>query len=390
METSDKKYDLLLKGGHVIDPANNVDGPMDVAITEKKIASVARDIPSSRAEKVVDVTGRYVTPGLIDMHVHVYGYDGSMYPDEHALRDGVTTIVDAGGAGWKIFEEFKEKIIDRFQTRILALLNIVGAGMLGEVEQDVSEMEPAPAAEMIKRYPDILVGVKTAHFAKPGWAAVDRAVEAGTLTDTPVMIDFRPLPTRSYEDLLLKHMRPGDIHTHMYGQHIPLLDEGRRVNDYAREARSRGVIFDVGHGVGSFWFRVAVPALEQEFGPDSISTDLHRRSVMLPNATLTQTMSKFLNMGMPLQEIILRTTVTPAQEIRRPELGTLTVGACADVAVLEIPKGKFGFVDCGHAKLLGDRRIQGVLTVREGKIVWDLNGLSWPEWQDAGEYIVIP
>ena len=389
MEKENRKYELLLKGGHVIDPKNETDGPMDVAIAEKRIAAVERDIPSSQAEKVVDVTGLYVTPGLIDMHVHVYGYVGSMYPDEHALRDGVTTVVDAGGPGWKNFEEFKAAIVDRFRTRVLALLNIVGAGMLGAVEQDISEMEPIPAAETIKRHPDLLVGVKTAHFGGPGWEAVDRAVEAGVLSDTPVMIDFAPKPTRSYEDLLLKHMRPGDIHTHMYAQHIPLLDGRGRVNDYMREARDRGVIFDVGHGAGSFWFRIATPAMEQGFGPDSISTDLHRRSAMIPNATLTQTMSKFLNMGMPLGEIILRTTVTPAQEIRRPELGTLSVGVCADVAVLEVLKGAFGFVDSGHAKLRGDRRIQCALTVREGEIVWDLNGLSWPEWQDAGEYMVI-
>jgi len=389
MENGQRKYDLLFKGGHVIDPKNEVDGPLDVAISDGKIAAVARNIPSAQAAKVVDVSGLYVTPGLIDMHVHVYGYVNSMYPDEHALRDGVTTLVDAGGAGWKNFEAFRAKIIDRFQTRILAFLNIVGAGMLGAVEQDVSEMEPIPAAETIKRHPDVLVGVKTAHFGGSGWEAVDRAVEAGVLSDTPVMIDFSPRPARSYPDLLLKHMRPGDMHTHMYARHIPLLDEHARVNDCMREARDRGVIFDVGHGAGSFWFRVAVPALEQGFGPDSISTDLHRRSAMIPNATLTQTMSKFLNMGMPLGEVILRTTVTPAQEIHRPELGTLSVGACADVAVLEIQEGTFGFVDSGHAKLLGSRRIGCAMTVRAGQIVWDLNGLSWPEWKEAGDYAVI-
>lgn len=389
MKNGQPKYDLLLKGGHVIDPANEVDAPLDVAVSDGQIAAVAQEIPSTQAGKVVDVTGLYVTPGLIDMHVHVFGYGGSMYPDEHALRDGVTTLVDAGGAGWKNFEEFKTTIIDRFNTRILAFLNIVGAGMLGAVEQDVGEMEPIPAAETIKKHPDVLIGMKTAHFGGTGWEAVDRAVEAGVLSDTPVMIDFSPRPTRSYSDLLLKHMRPGDMHTHMYAKHIPLLNEQGQVNEYMWEARDRGVIFDVGHGAGSFWFRVAVPALEQGFGPDSISTDLHRNSAMLPNATLTQTMSKFLNMGMPLDEIILRTTVTPAQEIGRPELGTLSVGACADVTVLDIKEGAFGFVDSGHAKLLGSRRIGCAMTVRAGRIAWDLDGLSWPEWKEAGDYAVI-
>jgi len=379
-------YDMLLKGGHVIDPSNNIFGPMDVAIADRKIVSVAPDLPASQPEKTVSVKGLYVVPGLIDLHVHTVGYQGWLFPDAHALPNGATTVVDAGGAGWKSFELFKGDLVARSKTRVLAFLNIVGPGMLGAGEQDPDEMDPVSTAEMIQRVPDILVGVKTAHFAGPGWEAVDRAVEAGALSHTPVMVDFAPKPTRTYEELLLKHMRPGDIHTHMYAEHIPLLDEQDRVHAYVREARDRGILFDVGHGQASFWFRIAIPALDQGFGPDTMGTDLHRGSVLRPNAHLMAVLSKFLNMGMPLQEVIARCTAIPAKAIRRPELGALSVGAEADVAVIEVQEGDTGFVDSGHARLRGTRRLQCVLTLRAGEVVWDPTGLTCPDWETAGRY----
>jgi dihydroorotase len=239
---------------------------------------------------------------------------------------------------------------------------------------------------MIKKYPQILVGVKTAHYDYPEWEALDRAFEAGRLANVPVMVDFTPQPTRRYEDLLLRHMRPGDIHTHMYAQHIPLLDANGKVNEYVREARRRGVIFDLGHGAGSFWFRIASPAMAQGFGIDSISTDLHQQSWLIPQATMVNCMSKMLNLGMPLEEVVYRSTVTPAREIKRPELGTLSVGGTADIAVFELQKGTFGFVDSGHARHVGNQKLRCLLTVRAGKIVWDAEGLSWPDWQKAGQY----
>jgi len=297
-------YDLLLKGGHVIDPASDINGPMDLAVRGNSIACVAAEIPGDRAKKTVDVKGLYVMPGLVDIHAHILPVFKSYLPlDALAVRTGVTTVVDAGSAGWKTFEDVKEGVVDNSKTRVLALLNIAGCGMV-EREQDLSEMDPVAAAEMIARYPDVIVGIKSAHYFGAGFEPIDHAVHAGRLSRTPIMVDFWVKPTATYEDLLLKHLRPGDMHTHFYARQFPLLDDSGKVRDYVWQARERGVLFDVGHGSGSFWFRVAVPAIEQGFVPNSISTDLHSNSVLLPDATMPSIMSKFVNMGMALEDVV--------------------------------------------------------------------------------------
>jgi dihydroorotase len=305
-----------------------------------------------------------------------------------AVRSGVTTVVDAGSSGWKNFEEAKASVIDKSKTRVLALLNIAGCGMCPD-EQRLAEMDAVAAAEMIARYPDTIVGLKSAHYSGAGFEPIDYAVHAGRLSRTPVMVDFWVKATATYEDLLLKHLRPGDIHTHFYSRQFPLLDDDGKITDYIWKARERGVIFDVGHGRGSFWFRLAVPAVKQGFVPDSISTDEHAGSLLLPDATMPTTMSKFLNMGMTLEEVIKRSTANPAREIQRPELGTLSVGACADVAVLERREGEFGFVDCGRARMRGEYRLECQMTIRNGEILWDGNGISRPDWESSGDYDII-
>jgi dihydroorotase len=379
-------YDLLLKGGHVIDPANGINDPMDVAVTGDRIAFVGKDVPTERAEKVVNVEGLYVTPGLIDLHIHVTPpLDHYICADVIPLRTGVTTIVDAGSTGCTNFEQFKVEVIDVARVRVLALLNIAACGMIRR-EQDSAEWDILAAADMIDRYADTIVGVKSAHYRGPDFGPVDRAVHVGRETETPVMVDFWAKATATYEDLLLRHLRPGDIHTHFYARQFPLLNENGQVQDYVWEARERGVVFDVGHGAGSFWFRIAVPAVDQSFVPDSISTDLHGHSVLLPDATMPGVMSKFLNMGMPLDEVIMRSTVTPARQIQRQELGTLNPGACADVAVFELREGNFGFVDSGRARMRGHHRLECQMTIRAGEVIWDPNGLSWPDWQTAADY----
>ena len=395
--TSEPTFDLLLKGGRVIDPANDLDGPADVAITGDKIARVGPDIDPGLAVTVVDVTGLIVTPGLIDIHMHAYYTREtgriSVMPDFHSFRSGVTTVVDTGSSGAAHFAHFKETVIDVVKTRVLAFVNIVRQGMVGAFEQDISEMDAELAASVVLAHPEVCVGIKTAHYwvqrpvddAHPIWAAVDRSIEAGELCGKPVMFDFWPRTERPYEALLLGKMRPGDIHTHVYAQQFPLLDARNRPNAFLAEARKRGIIFDVGHGSASFWYRQAIPAIEHGFGPDSISTDLHTGNVNGPVFDMQTTMSKFLNIGMPLHEVIYRSTVTPAREIGHPDLGTLSVGAEADVAVLSLQEGTRRFVDCGKATIAGTRALECRLTVRAGDIVYNPHGMALPDWKNAGQ-----
>ncbi|MBZ0293513.1 MAG: amidohydrolase/deacetylase family metallohydrolase [Anaerolineae bacterium] len=388
------QYELLLKGGHVIDPKNHIDQVMDVAIAAGKIAKVADDIDPATAEKVADVSGFYVTPGLIDIHVHAYHTrepEGlSIIADHHSFRSGVTTMVDTGTAGAKHFLHFKRTVIDRSRTRIFAFINIVKSGMLGDFEQDEAEMDPELAASIVLAYPEDCVGIKTAHYwtkepwddKHQPWTAVDRALEASAICKKPLMMDFWPRPERTYPELL-KKMQPGDIHTHVYAQQFPILDENKKPQKFMFEARDRGIIFDVGHGAGSFWFRQGIPMMEGGFGPDSISTDLHIGNVNGPVVDMITTMSKFLCMGMPLDELIYRSTVTPAEEIGHPELGTLSEGAEADVAVIERQEGEFGYTDCGRAKYFGSQKLVCKMTVRSGQVVYDPEGFSMPKWEDA-------
>ncbi len=406
------RYDLLLKGGHVIDPANHIDEVRDVAIFQGKIAAVEKNIPPDQAGKVVDVSKLYVTPGLIDIHYHV-GHGGAPLnwfapdarvhapplgiPADFALQSGVTTIVDAGTAGAETFLQEKEEVIDRAKVRVLAFLNIVANGMSGGLEQSLDQMDSKLCADTIKKYPDLIVGVKTAHYwtkeawdaEHVPWAAVDRAIECATVANVPLMVDFWPRPERTYEDLILKKMRPGDIHTHVFAQQFPIILADGKLNPAIGDARARGVIFDVGHGAGSFWFRNAVPASKQGFVPDSMSTDLHIGDYT--TVSMNNVMSKFLALGVPLADVIRRSTVNPASEIHRSELGTLSIGKDADIAVLDLLHGHFGYVDCGVAKMDANAQLIARMTIRAGRILYDPSGLSMVQWEKARpQYFTIP
>jgi dihydroorotase len=386
------QYDLLLQGGHVVDAKSGTSAVRDVAIAGGKIAAVAPKIDPAGALKVVDVSGLYVTPGLIDMHVHVYAGtgekgsyagDNSLYPDGFTLRVGVTTVVDAGCAGWRNFADFKDRIIDRSRTRVLAFLNIVGHGMRGgKYEQSLEDMEAKPTAEMALRHKGLIVGIKTAHYEGPEWAPVERSVEAGTIADVPVMVDFGAnKPERPLEDLLTKKLRPGDIYGHVYsGNRRELLEDGK-VNPGMWEGRKRGVLFEVGHGGGSFSWGVAVPAVKEGFLPDAISTDLHIGSMNTGMKDQLNVMSKFLALGLSLEDVIARSTWGPARMVKREDLGHLSVGAPADVTVLSLQSGKFGFVDSFGGRLKAEKKLVCEMTLRDGKIVYDLNGLARPDWQ---------
>ena len=383
-------FDLVLQGGHVIDAKNSIDEPMDVGITEGKIAAVYPGLPTDKAEKVVDVSGLYVTPGLIDLHVHVYAGtgtkaltgDSSVYPDDHSFRSGVTTMVDVGTSGHRNFEDFKDHVIDRAKTRVLVMLNVAGGGMGPDGEDNIDDMEPDKIAAMAKKYPEIIVGIKTAHYGAPDWTSVERAVEAGKLADIPVMVDFGTNhPERPLTDLVTKKLRPGDIYTHMYSGRRDELIDGK-VNPGLFEGRKRGVTFDVGHGGGSFYWYVAAPSIDQGFPPDSISTDLHIGSMNGGMKDMANTVSKFLALGVPLADVIRMSTWNPAQQIKRPDLGHLTVGAVADVAVLRAKEGKVGFLDSSRqAVAYGDKLLVPELTLKDGAVQWDLNGIAGEDWE---------
>ena len=385
-------YDLLLQGGHVIDPKSGTSAVRDVAIASGKIAAVEARIDPALAFKVVDVKGLYVSPGLVDIHVHVYAGtgekgsyagDNSLYPDGFTLRSGVTTVVDAGCAGWRNFADFKDRVIDRSRTRVLAMLNIVGNGMRGgKWEQDLADMEAKPTAEVALPHKGLVVGIKTAHYEGADWLPVERAVEAGTLAGVPVMVDFGDnRPERPISGLLGQKLRAGDIYTHCYSGLRLELEESGRLNPAMAEGRKRGVLFDVGHGGGSFSWGVAVPAIHERFLPDTISTDLHIGSMNTGMKDQLNVMSKFLALGLSLEEVIARSTWNPARAIRREDLGQLSVGAPADVTVLSLQAGRFGLVDSFGGKLTAEKKLVCEMTLRDGRVVYDLNGLARPDWK---------
>ncbi|MBL8238772.1 MAG: amidohydrolase family protein [Bryobacterales bacterium] len=322
-------YDLLLKNGHVIDPKNKRNERFDIAIAKGQVRKVAKGIPAAHARRVVDASDYYVTPGLIDLSGH-FGVDG-VNVDHNALRSGVTTVVDSGSFPPKDFDQFQKRVISDSKTRVLAFVD--GRGDAGA------------AAALAAKHPDSIVGV---------WGA------GGTLAASDS----------------LAGLRAGDILTRVYGLKAPPLTEARR----------KGVLLDAGHGDAGFWFRVAAPALRQGLLPDTISTGMDKRSLLLPRATMTNVMSKFLALGLTLEQVIERTTSAPARAIRRPALGSIEEGGAADLAVFELRKGPVAFLDSGHGKLTADRELRCVLTIRDGAVLWDSEGLSLTHWKDAGPY----
>ena len=387
-----QKYDLVLRHGHVIDPKNHIDGPADVAVLDGKIALVAPSIASEDAVRAVDASGLYVTPGLVDIHTHVYAGtgernsyagDNSIYPDGFTFRVGVTTIVDAGCSGWRNFEDFKQRIIDRANTRVLAMLNIVGSGMRGpHFEQNLDDMDGDATGHMALKYPGLIVGIKSAHFEGPEWKPYEQAVIAGNLAHIPVMIDYGAnRKERPLYDLLSRVLRPGDIYTHMYsglrGEQDPATGKASAA---MTAGRKRGIYFDVGHGGGSFNWRVAVPLVQGGFLPDSISTDIHIGSMNAGMKDMLNVAGKMMALGQSLQDVVREMTANPAHEIQHDELGNLSVGAPADIAVLRMQEGKFGFVDMNNAVFPGGHKLLCELTIHNGKVVYDLNGMAADPW----------
>lgn len=383
-------YDLLLKGGHVIDPRNDIDEVIDIAISGDSIARVATNISEEDAQKVVDASGLYITPGLIDMHSHnFYGTEpyraysdgfNALPPDGFTFRSGVTTVVDVGGAGWRNFQQFKDQVIDRSQTRVLAFINIAADGMSGVAEQNLAGMDPRMTSIVANQHSEI-VGVKIAHYSGRDWEPYHRTVKAAEKSNIPVMVDFGgAIPALSLDSLLNDVLRPGDIYTHVYGGGVEVrqavIDDNGNLRDGMLEAQENGLIFDVGHGGGSFFYSVAVPAIEQGLWPNTISSDIHIGSMNGGMKNMANLLSKFMNLGMSLQEVVEASTWKPAQVIQREELGHLSERAVADIAIFSLQEGDFGFIDSRGFSLPGSQKLQPELTIRAGNVVWDLNGLA--------------
>lgn len=378
-----QQMDLLLKGGHVLDPKNGIDEVMDVGITDGHISHVASSLMESEADRVIDASGLLVTPGIIDLHGHLSPIADP--PDGFTFRAGVTTMIDAGTFGWRNLALAQEQVA-RARTRVLLILAITGnkgadAGGHSSslLVQDYTDYNPDMTAAQIRRNRDLIVGIKV--WKSPDFTGIERAVEAGEMAGVPVMIDFGENdPPLSLSRLLLETFRPGDIYTHTYAHHPrsreSIVDENYGIKSYVEEARNRGIVFDVGHGGGAFSFEAAVPAMEQGFYPDVISTDLHLNSMNDGAKDMANVMSKFLAMGMPLNKVIEASTWKPAQVIQREEFGHLSVGAPADVALFNIREGEFGFLDVRNIRLPGDRLLEAELTLLEGRVMWDRNGLA--------------
>ncbi|HQS05301.1 MAG TPA: amidohydrolase/deacetylase family metallohydrolase, partial [Daejeonella sp.] len=375
-----QEIDILLKGGHVIDAKNKISAKMDVAVSNGKILKVAPNIPAAGAKKVVDVSGMYVSPGLIDIHTHVFtgpnpGFghgSSSVKPDDFTFRAGITTVVDAGTSGYKTFPLFKEQIIDRSRTRVLAYLNAFAPGMVGTAaeQEDMKALEIEKADETIKKYSDNIVGVKIGHYSGKDWKPFDAAASLAHANNRPLFVECH-ITEFSLEDQL-NHMKAGDIITHAYenvSERMPVVDENGKVRPFVLDARKKGILFDVGHGGVGFWFNQAVPSVKQGLAPDTFGTDMHHNSVNSGMKDMLNLMSKYLNMGMQTEDIIQRASWGAATAIKRPDLGNLSEGAVADIAVIKVLDGKFGFLDAAGFKLEGTKKFQAEMTIRAGRIV---------------------
>jgi dihydroorotase len=389
-------YDLIIKNGRIIDVKNNIDQIGDIGIKDGIIKSVGSIIPENFGNVVVDAQNLIVTPGLIDIHSHnFHGTVPNRYlsnsfsalpPDGFSFRSGITTIVDVGGAGWRNFEVFKNQVVDKSNTRVLSFINIVGNGMQGGAfEQDLSDMDANLTVEMINNFPDLIVGIKLAHFNGYNWRPVDEVTKAGRLSERPVMIDFGgSKPEMNLDSLLNYKLRKGDIYTHVYANvnGRTAIVKDNVLNEYVKSAQKKGILFDVGHGGGSFDFSQAIPAINQGLKPNTISTDLHTGSMNGGMKDLLNVMSKFLNMGLNINEVIAATTWDAAKAIKRNELGNLSIGSVADITILNLRKGDFGFIDTKNKKMKGTKKLECELTIKDGKIVYDLNGLASLKWDE--------
>jgi dihydroorotase len=367
-------YDLLVRNGHVIDPATGLDEPADIALSDGRIAMVAPALDPAQARAVIDAAGLYVTPGLVDLHTHIYW--GVTYwgieADPVAARSGVTTWLDVGSAGAYSFPGFREFIAERARARIFCLLNVSAIGLIAPTWElsNLDYCDVGLAAQTIEENRDLILGIKARIDSNTtrgvGIRPLELARELADRVRLPLMVHISSGPPSM--DAIAELLRPGDILTHCFtgGSHR-MLTEGGRIAPLAAELQRRGVLLDIGHGAGSFSYQVAEAALAEGILPDVISSDIHQLSVQGPMFDLPTTLSKFLNLGMALPEVIDRATRRPAAAMGRPDLGTLRVGAPGDIAIFRLEQGEFTFHDVAMDARPGDRRLVCTETLVDGR-----------------------
>lgn len=388
-----KEFNFVLKGGHIIDPLNEIDRVADVAVKDGHIACVEENIDPALAEKVFQLDGLYVTPGLVDAHLHCYWTSGmpkawagdlSLQPDYFNFPSGVTTAVDVGSAGSYNFDHFRASVIERSKMKIFALLNIADYGMSSlYVEQFPEKNDYDEFIRCAEKNSDIIKGIKIAHYWGRDWEDLNFAKRVQKLIKKPIMVDFGVFKKeRPYDELVMERLDRGDISTHCFRGPVPVVDGNGKVYDYLWKARERGVMFDLGHGCGSFLIRNGVPAMNQGFLPDTFSTDLHGLSVNGTAISMANLLSKMLACcDMPLIELFKRATINPAKMLDLGDVGSLSVGSEADIAVWNILEGNYGFQDMGGGRIEGKRKLECEMTFRAGEIVWDLNARAATPYQ---------
>ncbi|MCA0432521.1 MAG: amidohydrolase/deacetylase family metallohydrolase [Proteobacteria bacterium] len=371
--------ELILRGGRVIDPSQKIDGVMDVGFAGGRVAALAPAIPETPETTVLDMRGLIITPGLIDMHTHVYwgGTSLGIDAEEFCRMSGVTTAIDTGSAGPGNFAGFRKHVIEPSQVRILAYLHISHAGIYGldhGIEVGESEnmklMSPAAALDVLEANRDVLIGMKVRvgrwSSGDQGVAPLDIALQVAEQAGMPLMAHIDE-PPPSYDEVV-NRLRPGDVLTHCFRPfpNAPYTGQGK-IKAAVEAARRRGVLFDVGHGMGSFAFKTARTMMANGFLPDTISSDVHKLCINGPAFDQVTTMSKFLCLGMDLRDVIAASTNNAAFALKRPELGSLKPGSVGDATVLSIHEGEFDYVDTVGEHLIGDRRIVSRGVVIGGK-----------------------
>lgn len=374
------KFDLVLHGGRVIDPAQGIDASMDVGFAGGRVVEVAANIDAKDSAHVENVEGCLVTPGLIDLHTHVYwgGTSLGINADDYCRAGAVTTVVDTGSVGPGNFAGFRAHVIDHVDARILLYLHISHAGiyafsnrvMVGESEE-MRLMDPISAVEVARANRDLIVGIKVRLGSWTsginGIAPLDHAMQAAEACDLPVMVHIDE-PPPSYDEVVAR-LRPGDVLTHCFRPfpNTPLTGEGL-IRPAVQAARKRGVIFDIGHGMASFSVKVARKMLENGFYPDTISSDVHSLCIRGPAFDLVTTLSKLLCLGMPLTKVIQAATQAPAQAVSRDDLGHLMPGAVGDASILRVEDGTFAYQDGDGEIFQGSQRLTAVGTVLGGRL----------------------